>query len=262
MMLVDSHCHLSFKDLGSYSEQTLEVIKNAQAKGVSLLLDVILKKELLNTALEFSSKHNNLYNAFGVHPCDVEKDLNAILTEEELTSIIKSNNKLVGIGETGLDYYYSSANKEYQIKSFEIHCNVASKLNKPIIVHTRNAAIDTLSVLKSFTKNNNLKGVIHCFSENIEIAKLFLDLGFFISFSGITTFKNAVEIHEAAKFVPLESMLVETDSPYLAPVPYRGKSNQPAYTYYVAEYISCLKNVELTKLSNVTTNNFRKLFKI
>lgn len=261
-MLVDSHCHLSLKDLGSYSNQTLEILENAKAKGVSILLDVVLKKELLNTAVEFSSNHSNVYNAFGVHPCDVESNLDSMVSEEVLMSTINSSSKIIGIGETGLDFYYSSNNKNHQIKSFEIHCYVASKLNKPIIVHTRNAVIDTVHVLKSFIKNNNLKGIIHCFSENVETAKLFLDLGFFISFSGITTFKNALEIQEAARFVPLDSMLVETDSPYLAPVPYRGKSNQPAYTYYVAEYVSFLKNIELTKLSDVTTSNFRRLFNV
>lgn len=263
LFLVDSHTHLSYSELGSYQQESAEaVVEKAKSLGVKLFLDVILKKSQLKDALNFSSNRQDVFHSFGVHPCDVEQGgARAVPDEEELLNLFESNQqKLIALGETGLDFYRSNENKNLQITSFEIHAEVASRLNLPLVVHMRNSWEEVLQVLKNFKSRKDLKGVIHCFSEDAEVAKKFADLGFYISFSGILTFKNAKAVQEAAIILPLEQILVETDSPFLAPTPFRSQVNEPANVYYVAKHLALLKNIELSLVAAVTTENFKKLF--
>ncbi|MGV3278378.1 TatD family hydrolase [Rickettsiales bacterium LUAb2] len=262
-MLVDSHCHLSFKELGEYTQNTSNILDLAKKENIVAFLDIVLNKNILPTALNFSKDKNNVFHAFGIHPLYINNQENAWFNKQDLMQTINSSPKIIALGETGLDYHLeNTTNQPSQQNNFHIHCEVASELNLPIIIHTRCALDDTIAILKEHVNSGSLTGVIHCFTEDIKAAKNFLDLGFYISFSGIVTFKNATAIQEAAKFVPLDKLLVETDSPYLAPVPFRGKCNQPNYVKHVAEYIAMLKNTEFSEIANHTTNNFKKLFKV
>lgn len=260
-MLIDSHCHLSFKSLGEYTQATTEILNQATKNQVKLVLDVVLKPNLLQPALVFSDAHSMVYNAYGIHPCDVTTAA-SIVTSNQLIDIFKSHDKLIGVGETGLDYYYSDSNKSFQIQSFENHCLAASAMDKPIIVHTRDAWDDTYNILKNMVNQRKLRGIIHCFTGGIEEAKKFIDLGFYISFSGIVTFKKSTALQDVAKYLLLENILIETDSPYLAPTPYRGKDNQPAFVYHIAKYIAQIKGIDFSQVAEVTSLNFIKLFNL
>ncbi|WP_367681201.1 TatD family hydrolase [Buchnera aphidicola] len=197
---------------------------------------------------------SKVWYSCGIHPLYCSND-NSILELEKFAN----NRKVIAIGETGLDYYHHRKNVNLQKKFFRQHIRTALKLNKPLIVHTRNSSSDVLKILKE-EKAHICKGVIHSFTESKSIAKKFLDMNFFISFSGITTFKNAQHLLEVVKFIPIERMLIETDSPYLTPVPYRGRENQPAYLYNIANYLSKIKNMNLNIFSAITTKNFYRLF--
>jgi len=252
-MLIDSHCHLNFPDLANNIDEILENMKNNE---VTHALCVSVNLEDFPRLLLLAEGYQNLYASVGVHP-DYED-----LTEpksEELVSLAK-NPKVIAIGETGLDYSRIKGDLEWQRNRFREHIRAARECNKPLIIHTREAAADTLSIMAE-EGADQIGGVMHCFTESWEVAQKAMEMNFYISFSGIVTFKNAANLKETAKKIPLERMLIETDSPYLAPVPFRGKTNQPAYVRHVAEEIASLRNISLNEVAESTTKNFFSLFK-
>lgn len=252
--LVDSHCHLDFPEFAGNIPAVLAHMKENQV-GWALCAGVTLERFPL--MLEIVRPHANLYAAVGVHP-DTEEP--AREADIETLSMLANDPKVVAIGETGLDYYRLTGDLEWQRHRFRTHIRAARDCGKPLIIHTRSAAEDTLRILEE-ERAGEVGGVFHCFTESADVAKRALDLGFHISFSGIVTFKNAIDLKNVAKVVPLERLLVETDSPYLAPVPYRGKTNQPAYVAHVAEEIARLRDMSLTAVAEATTANFFTLFK-
>ncbi|WCP66176.1 YchF/TatD family DNA exonuclease [Vibrio tubiashii] len=253
-MFVDSHCHLDKLDYQELHQGIEDVVAKAKAANVTELLSVGVTLDSFPNMLEMIEPYDNIYASCGVHPLDVESDFALDRLHE-----YASNPKVVAIGETGLDYHYQPETAELQKLRFEQQVDLAVKLNKPLIIHTRNARQDTLDILK----NGNAEqcgGVIHCFTEDLAFAEAAMDLGFYISISGIVTFRQATELKEVVKALPLERLLIETDSPYLAPVPHRGKQNQPAYVVEVAAYIAQLKGRSLGEVGEKTSENFRNLF--
>ena len=255
-MIVDSHCHLDYSNL---YDQLDEVVKRANYNKVKYLLTICTTLESFKRIKIITEKYKNIYGTFGIHPHETKKfqqvDSNFIL------NIKKKHNKIIGIGETGLDFYYNHSDKKIQKKSFIEHISAASELNIPVIVHSRNAEIDTYEILKSESKNSNLKVLIHCFSGTKDFAKKLVDLNFYISISGIITFKKADVLVDAVSSIPIENLLVETDSPYLAPIPYRGKNNEPSYIIHTVKKLSEIKKLSNESIMFNTTNNFTKLFK-
>ncbi|MDE3273130.1 TatD family hydrolase [Pseudoalteromonas sp. G4] len=255
-MIVDSHCHLdrlNFDELGLSLEQVLD---NARAKKVEHFLCVSVTLDQFPGMLEKVQGFDDVSVSCGVHPLD-QKD---VLDKGRLLNLA-NNDKVVAIGETGLDYYYSKDTHQVQKDSFAGHIDVANELNKPLIIHTRDAKKDTLDIMRAHNAEN-CGGVLHCFTEDWEMAKQALDLGFYISISGIVTFRNAAALREVVEKIPLDRLLIETDSPYLAPVPHRGKTNQPAYVEDVAYFIADLKKLSFSELAKATTDNFYQLFKL
>lgn len=252
-MLVDSHCHIDFPDL---AQRLPEIFERMQNNGVGCAVCIGVNLEDFPRVLALAESYPQLYATVGVHPeyTDAEEpDLERLLN-------LANHPKVIAIGETGLDYYWQKDRPEWQRERFRTHIRAAIACNKPLVIHTRESADDTLRLLEE-EGAQAVGGVMHCFTENWEIAQRVLDLGFYISFSGIVTFKNALVIKEVAQKTPLDRILVETDSPYLAPVPYRGKQNQPAYVLHVAEEIARLRGETLETVSTATTENFFRLFK-
>ena len=257
MFIIDSHCHLDALDYENLHQNIDEVIEKAKARDVKHLLTIGVTLSRFEKQRDALAHRDDVSLACGVHPLDLEDEP---FNYDRLLQLA-AHPKVVAVGEIGLDYYYSVDNKALQQEVFAQQVQAASVLNKPVIIHTRAAREDTIRILR---ENDAQKcgGVLHCFTENLEMAKQGLDLGFYISFSGIITFKNAEEIRAVARQVPLDRLLVETDSPYLAPVPYRGKQNQPAYVREVCEYVATLKGVSVEEFAQITTQNFERLFKI
>ncbi|MCW5604009.1 MAG: TatD family hydrolase [Burkholderiales bacterium] len=253
-MLVDSHCHLDFPELADKLPAVLDVMRE---NGVTRALCVSVTLEDFPKVLALAEQHEQLWASVGVHPDypDLREPSVAELVE------LAQHPKVVAIGETGLDYYRLTGDLEWQRERFRVHIRAARKARKPLIIHTRSAAADTLRLMRE-EGAGKAGGVMHCFTESWEIARGALDLGFYISFSGIVTFKNAKDLKEVARQVPLDRMLVETDSPYLAPVPFRGKTNQPGWVRHVAEEIARLQGREFSEVAAATTANFNKLFNI
>ncbi|PHM75172.1 metal-dependent hydrolase [Xenorhabdus kozodoii] len=256
MFLVDSHCHLDCLDYETLHKSVDDVVAKAAERDVKYMLAVATTLPGFQQMKDLIGKRENVAYSCGIHPLNLDEGYDFA----ELARLA-ADEDVVAMGETGLDYYYQKENAELQRNSFREHIRIGRELNKPVIVHTRDARDDTLMVLREETVQD-CGGVLHCFTEDKETARELLDLGFYISFSGIVTFRNAEQIREAARFVPLDRILVETDSPYLAPVPYRGKQNQPAYVRDVAEYMAVLKGVSIDELAAVTTRNFCELFHI
>lgn len=252
-LLVDSHCHLDFPE---FAGDIPKVLKGMGENRVGWALCAGVTLERFPRMLELVEPHANLFAAVGIHP-DTEEPA----CETNVATLVRlaEHPKVVAIGETGLDYYRLKGDLEWQRERFRTHIRAARECGKPLIIHTRSAAADTVRILKEECAEE-VGGVFHCFTETAEVAQQALDLGFHISFSGIVTFKNAVELKEVAKQVPLDRLLVETDSPYLAPVPFRGKTNQPAYVLHVAEEIARLRELSLDAVSEATTTNFFRLF--
>ncbi len=251
--LIDSHCHLPLIKLEGGLEA---ILKNAQKEGIGHILCVSVDLETWPEINEIANKYDNVYGSVGVHP---NTELETEITVKELIQLAENNPGIIAIGETGLDYYRNSDDLAWQKERFIKHIQAARAVNKPLIIHTREAGEDTVRLLRE-NKADEVSGVMHCFVDDYEIAKKALDLGFYISFSGIVTFKNAKQVQEVAKRVPLDRILVETDSPYLAPVPFRGKTNQPAYVRHVAEFVSNLRGIPMENLIAATTDNFFRLF--
>ncbi len=257
-MYIDSHCHLDFDD---FSQNLDEVLSNMVTAKVTKALCISVDIPDFPKVLALANKYDHLFASVGVHP-DYENTVEP--TQEWLVGTAK-HPKIIAIGETGLDYYRMSdrayEDLEWQRDRFRVHIRAAIESGKPLIIHTRQASDDTIRILKE-EGADRIGGVMHCFTESKEVAKAAMDLGFYISFSGIVTFKNALQIKETCSFVPLDRLLIETDSPYLAPVPHRGKLNQPAWVSHVAEYIAELKGVSPEEIGQVTTHNFHQLFNI
>lgn len=252
-MLVDSHCHLDFPDLAS---RLPELLQRMEENAVGLAVCIGVNLEDFPRVLALAEAHPQLWATVGVHPeyTDVrEPDENELLA-------LANHPKVIALGETGLDYYWQKDKPEWQRARFRTHIRAARRCGKPLVVHTRESAEDTLNVLAE-EGADAVGGVMHCFTENWEVARRALDLGFYISFSGIVTFKNAAIVKDVAQKCPLDRILVETDSPYLAPMPYRGKQNQPAYVRHVAEEIARLRDSSLEDVTAATTQNFFTLFK-
>jgi TatD DNase family protein len=256
-LLVDSHCHIDFPELAADIPKLLNAMKDKYV-GWALCAGVTLER--FPAMLDIVRAQPNLFAAVGVHP-DAESEDEKPAREADVDTLLKlaDDPKVVAIGETGLDYYRLTGDLEWQRERFRTHIRAAKRCGKPLIIHTRSAAADTVRVLKE-EGAEEVGGVFHCFTETAEVARQALDLGFHVSFSGIVTFKNAIELKEVAKMIPLDRLLVETDSPYLAPVPYRGKLNQPAYVFHVAEEIAKLREISFESLAQATTENFFRLF--
>ena len=231
MQLIDSHCHLNFEGL---AERLPEVLANMAANQVAQALAISVSRESFEEVLAIAQAHDNIYASVGVHPD--REDAEEFSIAEMCAHA--AHPKVVGIGETGLDYHWCKGDLAWQQRRFAEHIEAANQSGLPLIVHTRDAGADTLRLL---SEEQAQAGVIHCFTEDVDFARQALDLGFYISFSGILTFKNAQQIQEAAKFVPQDRILVETDAPFLAPVPKRGKPNEPAYVKYTAEFLAQLR---------------------
>jgi TatD DNase family protein len=259
-MYTDSHCHLTFPELRDELPRILEAMVQAR---VTRALCICTTLEEFDDVHGLALHHSNMWATVGVHPD------NEGVSEPRLADLLTRGGlpRVVGIGETGLDYYRlgerTVADMEWQRQRFRTHIRAARQLGKPLVIHTRNASADTLAILREEGEDGSggaAGGVFHCFTETAEVARAALDLGYYISFSGILTFKNAEDLREVARFVPMERMLIETDSPYLAPVPYRGKTNNPSYVPHVAQQIAQLRQCPVEVVAETTSRNFERLF--
>lgn len=254
-MFVDSHCHLDRLDLTPYKGDLTAAIDAARACGVERMLCIGVDMSNAQTVIDIAARYEGINASVGVHPMDVNDKL---VNLDDLRTLALAP-QVVAIGETGLDYYYSRDSAEIQRESFALHLRLSSELNKPVIVHTRDAREDTMSIIRQHG-DNSVAGVLHCFTESWEMASQALDENYYISFSGIVTFNNATALREVARKVPLDRILIETDSPYLAPVPHRGKKNEPKYVVEVAECIAELRGLSVDEVAEITSANFDKLF--
>ena len=255
-MLIDTHCHLDMLDLAPHNNDIHSVIDAAYQKGVRQLLTISVDLNKMNTVLDFTQREG-IYASCGVHPLQSD----GLVTDEVLLRQYAADPKVIAIGETGLDYFYEASAEAHdaQKTSFMHHLKAAGDLGLPVIVHTRNAKEDTLSLIKQYG-NRDSSGVLHCFTEDYDMAKAALDENYLISISGIVTFKTAQDLKETVRKLPLESLIIETDSPYLAPVPYRGKKNEPQYVSEVAQYVADLKGIRYEALLEATAQNFHRVF--
>ena len=257
-MYIDSHCHINFPEL---SARMPEILARMDENEVSHALCVSCDLPTFPDVLKLAEQHPNVYASVGVHP-DYE-DTPEPSVDELVT--LAQHPRIVAIGETGLDYYRLRGDLEWQRERFRTHIRASRATGKPLIIHTRAASEDTIRIMReegAGIAGGGAAGVMHCFTESLEVAKAAMELGFYISFSGIVTFKSAKDLQAVAREVPLDKMLIETDSPYLAPVPFRGKMNEPALVRHVAEFIATLKDVPVDELAKQTTDNFFNLFKI
>ncbi|MEQ9115539.1 MAG: TatD family hydrolase [Rickettsiales bacterium] len=253
MYIVDSHCHLNFPQFKDYLD---DVINRALENDVKLMQTICTKLSEFDDIHLIAKKYKNIYCSVGVHPHEVEKEFSEI---DQLLHLAKKE-KVIGIGETGLDYYYEYSDREKQKQSFIKHIEVARELAMPIIIHTREADEDTISILTDEMKKGEFPGLIHCFTSSQRLADAVIEMGLSISVSGILTFKNATKIQDVIKKIPMNRLLVETDAPFLAPVPFRGKTCEPAYTKNTLEFLADLKNISVEECAEKTTENFFKLF--
>ena len=251
--MIDSHCHLDHEPLlGDLSN----VIKRSKEVGIKKLLTISTSYESFDRIKNIIQKDEMIYGTIGIHPHETTKNK---ITSDIIVKNITENKKIIGIGETGLDFYYNNSDKNDQINSFKEHIEASIKTNSPLIIHSRDAYVETFEILSEY-KNQNLKILMHCFTGSKDFAKKLLTLNAFFSASGIITFKNSLELQETFKFLPLDRILIETDSPFLAPVPNRGKKNEPSFIDYTAQKLADIKSISKSEIANLTTNNFNKLF--
>lgn len=256
-MLIDSHCHLNLLNLEKYDGDLAAMIAAANAVGVDHILCVGIDFVTAHDVIAIAQQFAQVSASVGLHPSETSD------TEPDVEKIVRlaTHPKVVAIGETGLDYYYNDSGLDNMRERFRRHIRAAKKLHKPLIIHSRAAHQDTIQIMRE-EGANEIGGVMHCFTESWQMAEEAMALGFYISFSGIVTFKNAKNVAEVAAKVPLENMLIETDAPYLTPVPFRGKPNEPQYVRFVAEKIAELKNISIDEVAAQTTKNFQQLFRI
>lgn len=255
MRLIDSHCHLNYEGL---VERQAQVLENARERGVSGFLNISTRQREWTDVISVAERERDVWASVGVHPHEAENhsDLGAsVLTEAA------DHPRVIAIGECGLDYYYDKSDRGAQRERFEAHIAAARETGLPLVVHTRDAETDTAEILSAAVKDGGVTGVLHCFTGSAELARKALDLGFFISLSGIVTFKNAQDLQATAKWLPAEHILVETDAPFLAPVPHRGQKCEPAFVADTARFVAELRGEEPAALAEVTSNNFFRLFK-
>ena len=251
--MIDSHCHLDHEPLlGDLSN----VIKRSKEVGIKKLLTISTSYESFDRIKNIIQKDEMIYGTIGIHPHETTKNK---ITSDIIVKNITENEKIIGIGETGLDFYYNNSDKNDQINSFKEHIEASIKTNSTLIIHSRDAEVETFEILSEY-KNRNLKILMHCFTGSKDFAKKLLTLNAFFSASGIITFKNSLELQETFKFLPLDRILIETDSPFLAPVPNRGKKNEPSFIDYTAQKLADIKSISKSEIANLTTNNFNKLF--
>ena len=250
--MIDSHCHLDHEPLVKNIE---DVLLRSKKEGVSKLLTISTTLKGFPKLLEIINKDEMIFGTFGIHPHETNTDQ---LSKDEIVDKIKTKDKIIGVGETGLDFYYNNSDKDKQIKSFQNHIDAAVELNIPLIVHSRNAEPETYEILKK--SDSNLKILMHCFTGSLPFAIKLMELNTYFSASGIITFKNSTELQNTFKEIPLERLLIETDSPFLAPEPMRGKKNEPSFVKYTLKKLSDLKNIEFEKLDKITSDNFNNLF--
>jgi len=255
-LFIDSHCHLDRLKLEEFDNNLDNVINAAKEVQVDHMLCVSVTLKDFPAMATSTEKYKNVSLSCGMHPLNQEDEVD----EDELLQL-SQHERVIAVGETGLDYFYAPETKEVQLDSFIKHVRVANKINKPLIIHTRAAQEDTLKVLRD-ENAQNVGGILHCFTEGWDMAEQAIELGFYISFSGIVTFKNAAELREVAKKIPDDRILIETDSPYLAPVPHRGKQNQPAYVVEVAKHLASIRGQSVEHIAAISTQNFNTLFKL
>lgn len=255
-MLIDSHCHLDRINLDRYNGNLAEAIAATNERGIQQMLCISVSLDNIQTVIDIAHAHPSVVASVGVHPCDVKE---GTATAEQLMQWALQP-KVVALGETGLDYHYETESKALQHESFALHLDVGKKIGLPVVVHTREARADTLALIKEHGSLEH-SGVLHCFTEDWEMAKAALDLNYYISISGIVTFKTAEQIRDVVRHMPLDRILVETDSPYLAPIPYRGKPNEPKYVLEVAQFVADIKGIPLQDFAAQTSENFYRLFK-
>ena len=251
--MIDSHCHLDHEPLLS---DLKNVIERSKAVGIEKLLTISTSLESFSRIKEIINKDEIIYGTMGIHPHESSKD---IIKSSLIIDNIKNHPKIIGIGETGLDFFYKNSDKTHQINSFKEHIEASIETNVPLIIHSRDAEKETFEILNDY-KNEKLKILMHCFTGSKEFAEKLLNLNSYFSASGIITFKNATNLQETFKFLPLEKILIETDSPFLAPVPNRGKKNEPSFIDFTSKKLSEIKNISKSELITITTKNFNKLF--
>ena len=254
-MIIDSHCHLNYEPMSLSLKDT---INRANRDGVKYLLTISTEDKSFDKILNIISNNKCVYGSYGIHPHEAKNHIS--IKSEDIINKIKLNKKIIGIGESGLDFYYNHSDKKDQIKCFEEHIIAAQQTQMPLIVHTRNAEIETLEILNDKFKEKEFKILIHCFTGSKDFAFKLLDLGAFISASGVVTFKKSKDLANTFKELPNNRILVETDSPYLAPVPLRGKPNEPSYIVHTVKFLSKLKEITFEDFSKITTKNFFDLF--
>ena len=251
--MIDSHCHLDHEPLFNDLDN---VLKRSKEVGIEKLLTICTTLDSFVKIKQLVKKDDIIFGTYGIHPHEAKNDK---VTTKLIIDEINQNEKIIGIGETGLDFYYNFSDKKDQIKSFEEHINASIELNMPLIIHSRNAEKQMLEIFNQY-KNYDLKILMHCFTGSKKFAESLLDLNAYFSASGIITFKNSIDLQETFKSIPLEKTLIETDSPYLAPVPNRGKKNEPSFVKYTAEKLADIKEISLSDLVSNTTSNFNRLF--
>ena len=251
--MIDSHCHLDHEPLLS---DLSNVIKRSKKIGIKKLLTISTSLESFERIKDIINQDEIIYGTIGIHPHEANQNL---INSEIIVKNFNENSKVIGIGETGLDFYYNNSDKDKQIKSFNEHIKASIETNAPLIIHSRSAEEDTFEILNSYKKHNP-KILMHCFTGSKDFAEKLLDLNAYFSASGIITFKNSIELQETFKFIPTDKVLIETDSPFLAPVPNRGKKNEPSFIDFTAQKLADLKEISKSQLIKITTDNFNKLF--
>jgi TatD DNase family protein len=253
--MIDSHCHLDHEPL---HRNLSEVINRSKNIGITKLLTICTTFESFENIKAIVKKYQMIYGTYGIHPHETSTNQ---VDKHTIIRAVNENEKIIGIGETGLDFFYNLSDRNRQISSFKAHIEASIELEKPIIIHSRNAEKETFEILSSY-KNKNLKILMHCFTGSLEFSKKLLALNAFFSASGIITFKNSTELQDTFKTIPLEKLLIETDSPFLAPIPMRGKENEPCFIKYTLDKLSTLKETTAEQMSKITTDNFNKLFSL
>ena len=251
--MIDSHCHLDREPIYSSLDKVLQRSKNV---GIIKLLTICTSDENFKVVLDLVDKDSMIFGTYGIHPHEAD---NFKIKKNDIIQKLHAHSKIIGVGETGLDFYYNNSKENLQIESFEKHIKASIETNLPLIVHSRNAENQTFELLNKY-KNENLKILMHCFTGSSKFAEKLLDMNAYFSASGIITFKNSNNLQNTFKNIPNERLLIETDSPYLAPEPYRGKKNEPSFILSTLEKLSKLKNLSTKSLSNITTDNFNRLF--
>ena len=251
--MIDSHCHLDHEPL---HENLSDVVSRSKVVGITKLLTICTTLDSFENIKAIVKKDQMIYGTYGIHPHETNSNQ---VDKQTIIKCVNENEKIIGIGETGLDFFYNHSDKDRQIISFKTHIEAAIELNKPIIIHSRDAEKETFEIL-SLYKNQNLKILMHCFTGSLEFSKKLLSLDAFFSASGIITFKNSIDLQNTFKTIPLEKLLIETDSPFLAPMPMRGRKNEPSFIKYTLEKLSLIKETSVEELSKITTDNFNKLF--